>query len=113
MTTTTWIIEYMQTSTQVINGHSEVVLTAGWKCNGSNTVGNINYTTSKQGVASFPEPSVGGTFTPYADLTQDQVLGWCWENGVNKTGIETEIQLFIEQQITPLVVTPALPWAGA
>lgn len=111
--TITWVIEYMQASTQVINGHSEVVLTAGWRCNGAETANDISYTATIYGTASFPEPSAGGTFTPYADLTQEQVLGWCWENGVDKTATEASIQSTIDQKINPPVIQPPLPWAGA
>ena len=110
--TITWVIEWMQASTAEINGHSEVVLTAGWRCNGAETANSVGYTATNYGTASFPQPAEGGTFTPYASLTQAQVLGWCWENGIGKSGIEAGIQTNIDQQINPPVVTPPLPWAA-
>ena len=33
--TINWTIDWMDASTQTINGHSEVVLTAGWRCTGT------------------------------------------------------------------------------
>jgi hypothetical protein len=60
------------------------------------------------GTASFPAPE--GTFTPYADLTQAQVLGWCWANGVDKDATEASIQSQINGQINPTVIQPPLPW---
>jgi hypothetical protein len=106
MTTITWIIEWMTTSTVEINGHTEVVLTAGWRCNGVDGT----YSATVYGTCSFPQPAEGGLFTPYAQLTQDQVLGWCWNNGVDKTSAETAVQSQINNQINPPVIQLPLPW---
>ncbi len=38
MNTITWVIEWMTASTTEINGHTEVVLTAGWRCNGTDGI---------------------------------------------------------------------------
>jgi len=108
MTTITWIIEWMSASTTEINGHSEVVLTAGWRCNGTDGT----YNGSAYGTCSFPQPETGGSFTPYADLTQDQVLGWCWANGVDKTVTEAIVDNQIQTQIDPPVIQPPLPWSA-
>lgn len=105
--TITWVVEWMSASTAEINGHSEVVLTAGWRCNGVQSANNA----SSYGSASFPQPAEGGSFTPYADLTQEQVLGWCWANGVDKTSVEANVQTAINNQINPPVTQPPLPWA--
>jgi hypothetical protein len=61
---------------------------------------------------SFPLPAEGGAFTPYADLTQDQVLGWCWANGVNKDATEAAVQAQIDNQINPPTIQPPLPWVA-
>ncbi len=50
-------------------------------------------------------------FTPYADLTQDQVLGWIWANGVDKDATEAAVAQQIANAKNPPVVSPALPWA--
>lgn len=107
MSTITWVIEWMQASSAEINGHSEVVLTAGWRCNGAQDT----YTATNYGSASFPQPAEGGAFTPYASLTQQQVLGWCWNNGVDKDATEAGVQSQIDSQINPPIVQPPLPWA--
>jgi hypothetical protein len=62
------------------------------------------------GTCSFPAPE--GSFTPYADLTQDMVLGWCWDNGVNKDATEAAVQSLIDNQINPPVVSLKLPWVA-
>jgi hypothetical protein len=53
-----------------------------------------------------------GTFTPYDQLTQEQVLGWCWANGVDKTATEANVQSQIDNQISPPTIQPPLPWAA-
>jgi hypothetical protein len=68
-----------------------------------------SYTGTAYATCSFPAPE--GTFTPYADLTQDQVLGWCWANGVDKTATEAAVQTQIDNQINPPIIQPPLPWA--
>ena len=111
--TINWIIDWMDASTQTINGHSEVVLTAGWRCTGTeaNTATPpVTFTNSVYGTCTFPEPAEGGSFTPYSQLTQSQVVGWCWENGVNQAATETAINNNLALQINPLVTQPPLPW---
>ena len=83
---------------------TDVVITADWRCNGTDEI----YSGTCYGSCSFQPPS--GSFTPYEDLTQDQVLQWCYENGVDKTAIEANVTLQIENQINPPVVVLPLPW---
>jgi len=113
--TINWTIDWMDASTQTINGHSEVVLTAGWRCTGTeeNTATPpVTFTNSIYGTCTFPQPAEGGSFTPYAQLTQSQVVGWCWENGVNQEATETAINNNLTLQINPLVTQPPLPWSN-
>ena len=105
--TITWVIEWMQCK-PTEGSFTDVVVTAGWRCNGAETASGVDYAATNYGTATFPTPE--GTFTPYADLTQDQVLGWCWANGIDQTVIETGIQTNIDSQINPPIVQPPLPW---
>ena len=108
--TITWVIEWMQT-TPTTATPPETVITAGWRCNGAETASTpaVNYTATSYGTCSVPAPE--GTFTPYDQLTQDQVLGWCWANGVDKDATEAGIQASLNLQINPTVIQPPLPWA--
>ena len=108
--TITWVIEWMQTTPTTANP-PETVITAGWRCNGVETANSVEYAATNYGSCSFPAPE--GTFTPYADLTQDQVLGWCWANGVDKDATEASVQSQINNQINPPVIQPPLPWSNA
>ena len=91
---------------------TDVVITADWRCNGTETTGSgdteKSYSGTCYGSCSFAPPT--GSFTPYPDLTQEQVLDWCYENGVDKTAIEANVSLQIENQINPPVVSLPLPW---
>jgi hypothetical protein len=108
-----WAIQSMTVSTTEIDGHSEVVLTASWQCVGTQSAGegSPEYQDAITGGSNFPIPAGGGSFTPYADLTQEQVLGWCYANGVDQTDIESRIQANITAQMNPPVTNLPLPWA--
>ena len=98
-----WLIERLLVK-PTEGSNTDVVITADWRCNGSQD----NYSGTCYGSCSFQPPS--GSFTPYEDLTQDQVLQWCYENGVDKTAIEANVTAQIENQINPPVVVLPLPW---
>ena len=98
-----WLIERLLVK-PTEGSNTDVVITADWRCNGSQD----QYSGTCYGSCSFQPPS--GSFTPYEDLTQEQVLQWCYENGVDKTAIEANVSLQIENQINPPVVVLPLPW---
>ena len=98
-----WLIERLLCK-PIEGSNPDVVITADWRCNGTQD----NYSGTCYGSCSFAPPT--GSFTPYEDLTQEQVLQWCYENGVDKTAIEANVTQQIENQINPPVVTLPLPW---
>ena len=112
MTTLSWLIERLLVK-PTEGPLTDVVITADWRCNGTETTGSgdteKSYSGTCYGSCSFQPPS--GSFTPYPDLTQEQVLGWCYENGVDKNAIEANVTAQIENQINPPVVALPLPWA--
>ena len=103
MPTILWIIERLLVK-PTEGSLTDVVITADWRCNGTDET----YSGTCYGSCSFQPPS--GEFTPYEDLTQEQVLGWCYANGVDQVAIEANVTLQIENQIDPPVVTLPLPW---
>jgi hypothetical protein len=98
-----WIIERLLVK-PIEGSNPDVVITADWRCNGTQD----QYSGTCYGSCSFQPPS--GEFTPYDELTEQQVLNWCYENGVDKTAIEANVTQQIENQINPPVVTLPLPW---
>ena len=105
--TPVWIIEWMQTTPTSANP-SEAVLQVGWRCNGTED----NFSGSVYSTCTLPAADPA-SFTPYADLTQDQVLGWIWANGVNQSATEAAVAQQIEMQKNPVVIQPPLPWNQA
>ena len=98
-----WIIERLLVK-PTEGSLTDVVITADWRCNGTDQ----NYNGTCYGSCSFAPPT--GSFTPYADLTEQQVLDWCYAAGVDKSAIEANVTLQIENQIHPPVVVLPLPW---
>jgi len=103
MPTILWIIERLLVK-PAEGTLTDVVITADWRCNGTQD----QYSGTCYGSCSFQPPS--GEFTPYEDLTQEQVLNWCYANGVDQKAIEANVTQQIENQIDPPVVTLPLPW---
>jgi hypothetical protein len=102
-TTYTWKVTAMNCYPQE-GGNTDVVFTVHWTCFGVNG----DYSSSVYSTCSVPTPT--GSFTPYAQLTQSQVLGWIYANGVDQTATEAVVEQQIQNQTNPPVVTPPLPW---
>jgi hypothetical protein len=98
----TWIVTAMDCSTTETN--PDTVTTAYWTCAGTDGT----YNASMYSTCSFASPT--GAFTPHADLTQEQVLEWCWANGVDKDATETAVGNQLAKLANPPVVTLPLPW---
>ena len=104
--TPVWIIEWMQTTPTSANP-SEAVLQVGWRCNGTED----NFSGSVYSTCTLPAADPA-SFVPYNQLTQDQVLGWIWANGVNQSATEAAVAQQIEMQKNPPTIQPELPWAA-
>ena len=109
--TISWIIERLLVK-PTEGSYTDVVITADWRCNGTETTGSGDteqtYSGTCYGSCSFAPPT--GSFTPYNELTEQQVLGWCFANGVDQAAIEANVTAQIEAQINPPVVVLPLPW---
>jgi hypothetical protein len=103
MPTILWIIERLLVK-PIEGSLTDVVITADWRCNGTQE----SFSGTCYGSTSFFPPTEN--FTPYDQLTQDQVLGWCFASGVNQTAIEANVTQQINDQINPPIIAPPLPW---
>jgi hypothetical protein len=102
----TWAVAQMDAYPE-LDGEPDVVFTVHWTLTGTDGT----YTGSAYGsVGVTVDP--GAPFTPYADLTQEQVIGWV------KAALGDEQVSFYEANVAtqianlanPPVVTPPLPW---
>ena len=103
-----WVIEQMDAYPEK-EGRSDVVFNVHWRVNAND--GNYNATGyGTVGVQLDP----ASEFIPYANLTQDEVVGWVKEAlGVEQvTQIETGLSGQIANLQNPPVVTNPLPWSS-
>lgn len=102
--TTTWKIESLETKPN--DGEYEnVVITAHWRCIGAED----DYSTSIYGSCGISSPS--GTFIEYSDLTEEEVLEWCFEK-IEKKEIEENVISQINALKNPPVINIPLPWVN-
>ena len=95
----TWTIETLDRRTS-----DGFVTTAHWRCTGVD--GDLS--ASIYATCGWSE---GQPTTPYAQLTQDQVLGWVWASGVDKDATEAAVAAQIAEQKAPKQAS-GLPWAA-
>ena len=102
--TTQWTIAQLERTTA-----DGGVTIAHWRATATETVGEDTFSASSYGTAGFsPDPS-SPDYTPYADVTESQVLDWAWADGVDKDATETSLQANIDGQINP-VTASGVPW---
>ena len=80
------------------------ITTAHWTA----TAVDGDYTASIYSTCSFAPatPSI-----PYDSVTEQEVLNWCWANGVDKTATEAALAAQIELLKNP-VVAAGVPWSA-
>ena len=105
---TTWTISTLER--ELSDGG---VIVAHWRATDSETVGTgdeaVTYSASNYGTCGFTYDASSPDFTPYADLTESQVLGWCWANGVDQSAIEASLAANINDQKNP-TTADGVPW---
>jgi hypothetical protein len=96
--TTTWKITQCDRLTA-----DDFITTAHWTA----VATDGDYTASIYSTCSFAaaEPAI-----PYADVTEAEVLEWCWSNGVDKEVTEAALAAQIEAQKNPVTAT-GTPWS--
>jgi hypothetical protein len=95
--TTTWKI--VQLDRKTADGF---VTTAHWQA----TAVDGEHSASVYATCSWSD---GTPTVDYADLTQEQVLGWIWANGVDKDAVEASLAAQIEAKKNPVTAT-GVPW---
>lgn len=91
-------------------GHTNVVFTVHWRRQATDGNGHTGDVYGSQAVTLNPDEP----FTPYADLTEAQVIGWL-EAAFGAETLAAQITALdqqIEDQINPPVIRPPLPWTA-
>lgn len=107
--TNTWAVVQMDAYPEY-EGQTDVVFTVHWTLTGTDGT----YIGSVYGSAGITLAE-GATFTPYADLTLDEVIGWVHDALGEETvaNYEANVAQQIAAQANPPVVTPPLPWVSS
>ena len=95
--TTTWTITQCDRLTS-----DDFITTAHWTC----TAVDGEYSASAYSTCSWAD---GTPSVPYADVTEAEVLDWCWTSGVDKDATEASLAANIELQKNPVTAT-GTPW---
>jgi hypothetical protein len=98
--TTTWTITQCDRLTA-----DDFITTAHWNC----TAVDGEYSASIYSTCSFSKPEENVDLTPYDAITEQDVLGWCWSDGVDKTATEAALAANIALQKNPVTAT-GTPW---
>lgn len=107
--TNTWAIIQMDCYPEYDN-ETDVVFNVHWTL----TADDGTYRGIVRGVQALPlNPDAPSPFTPFADLTEAQVIGWVQAamGAEQVTAYEANVAAQIEAQINPPVVNPPLPWS--
>jgi hypothetical protein len=95
-----WSIPLMERHTA-----DDAVIVAHWRV----TEEDGDHSASASGTCSF-EPNIARSdFTPYVELTEEMVLDWCWQGGVDKEATEASLTADIEEQKNPTTES-GIPW---
>ena len=102
----TWTISTMEHNTA-----DGGVIVAHWRVTEEETVGDDTFSASAYSTQSFTYDASSPDFIPYADLTEEVVLQWVWnEMGVDEvTRIQESLHSNIEEQKNP-TTQDGVPW---
>ena len=120
--THTWSVDpNLNTRTQ--DGLSEVVFSVVWRLSSEETVDGTTYSISSANQIGLNTDNLDpATFTAFADLTEDQVVGWAKSTidanaaegeGVTCAEWEAGHDRNIAKQINPPTAVETAPWATA
>ena len=84
------------------------VTVAHWRANASETVGEDTFSASSYGTVGFTPDPTDPDYVPYADLTEEVVLGWVWES-VDQSATEAALTAKIEADKNPTSGS-GVPW---
>jgi len=107
--TNTWAVQQMDCYPEY-EGEADVVFNVHW---------TLNATDGTYAAGAYGSIGVsldeGSNFTPFADLTEEQVIGWVQDamGEEQVDALEAYLAKQIADQANPPVVSPTLPWAAA
>ncbi len=102
-----WIVSQMDAYPEY-EGHTDIVFTVHWRLDGTDGTHSAGVYGS---IGLTLDPAA--TFTPYANLTKAQVVGWI-EDAMGEEQVaqyKSNIDSQIDALVNPTTITPRPPWA--
>jgi len=103
-----WIISAMECEVKEDN-LSDVVILVHWRYNAVSVIEEKEYFADTYGATPVPLPTEED-FTPYEDLTKEQVVGWL-EGILDVPDMQLQLETNIELQVNPINETLPPPWS--
>ena len=103
MTNFNWKIEQLDYDLTA----GDAVTMAHWSCTAIDSA--IGYSARSYGACNFRTSPEASGFVQYSNLTEEIVLGWCFEDGIDQVATEESLQANIDLQTTP-VKASGVPW---
>ena len=108
--TITWHVTELGVENRTVDGHDDMISVVYWQCIGSEEVNGTTHVATLCRNTVIPyDPT--HHYVAFADMTEEEALEWVFEQGTVQADTEAEIQAMIDAQVTPPILTPALPWA--
>lgn len=120
MTTFTWSINNLTAFPQ-LSGHDDVIFKVSWALKGTEICEVSNYLTNDLTLKTYTAISNGEIslfpldledFTPYTDLTEEQVLGWIMPQ-LDVPALTANLQQLIDAQKDPAEINLQPPWVNS
>jgi hypothetical protein len=103
-----WVISQLNCAVE-LEGLPNVINTIHWRYNATKVEGDKTYFAETYGASSVAQPNPQN-FTPYADVTEQEVISWL-EQILPVEDMQSSLEANIALQINPVEVTLPLPWA--
>jgi hypothetical protein len=104
-----WVIPQLNCAVES-EGLPNVINTIHWRYNATKVEGDKTYFAETYGASSVAQPNPQN-FTPYADVTEQEVINWL-EEILPVEDMQLSLEDNIALQINPVEVTLPLPWVS-
>ncbi len=103
-----WVICALECAPN-IDGREKVVTLVYWRRHGVNAEGIATDISGSQEL----EYDESNLFTPYENLTQNQIINWLEDNMTPEqiAALDAILETQINEKANPTIVLPPLPWA--
>jgi hypothetical protein len=104
-----WVISQLNCAVES-EGLPNVINTIHWRYNATKIDADKTYFSDIYGSSSVAQPNPQN-FTPYADVTEQEVINWL-EQILPVEAMQSGLEANINLQINPVQVTLPLPWSN-